>query len=170
MNPNENILWTKSNHYEQIWDILWVIMAVKRVKMCPFLEKVENDWYSFRNIWILLGIHFEQKQYVLTEFGHFRGQIGGSISQKILFIIQTSILEKGIVNMLIQYKKISKMIYKINEVLFSDKLKTHVTNEIWPFYIFMYEISKHLIVELLNCWIKITTYLTCGYIRVQQRF
>ena len=158
MNPNENILWTKSKHYERIWDILWVIMAVKRVKMCPLLEKVENNWYSLRNIWILLGIHFEQKQYVLTEFGHFKGKIGGSIR------------ESNCKYMLIQYKKINKIIYKINEVLFSGKLKTHVTNEIWPFYILMYEISKHLIVELLNCWIKITTYLTCSYITVQKRF
>ena len=38
---NGDIVLTKVIDYDQILDILGVKMGVKRVKMCPFLEKVD---------------------------------------------------------------------------------------------------------------------------------
>ena len=37
---NGDIVLTKAIDYDQIWDIIGVKMGVKRVKMCPFLGKV----------------------------------------------------------------------------------------------------------------------------------
>ena len=77
-------------------------MGVKRVKMCPFLEKV--NIFSRK----IVDIHQEpfgsqwgyisEKNTLWTELGYLRGQNGGQKGKNVLFLEKVNAISRNIVD------------------------------------------------------------------------